>query len=261
MTWPFGAYPTGGLLALGPHVTAYHAESFPLSNSAIVRGADATLVFDANCFGSARALRAAVDVTGPPVRDLVLSHAHDDHWMGAELFAPPATVHARLQVRERLRRTVSEGRVPGAQYRRGSDALGEDREVRVVLPDVVVEADSSIELGGGVVVHLRSVGLAHTDGDLWALVEPDDVVLCGDLWFVDCEPLVGSGSVRGLLDAIGAIRQADAGLHLPGHGPAARLGPADTLVVTVTVAILDVSVPSLAWKVNVSVPFACGFGV
>src|SRR3990170_890715 len=228
MTWPFGAYPTGGLLALGPHVTAYHAESFPLSNSAIVRGADATLVFDANCFGSARALRAAVDVTGPPVRDLVLSHAHDDHWMGAELFAPPAVVHARLQVRERLRRTASEGRVPGAQYRRGPDALGEDREVRVVLPDVVVETDSSIELGGGVVVHLRSVGLAHTDGDLWALVEPDDVVLCGDLWFVDCEPLVGSGSVRGLLDAIGAIRQADAGLHLPGHGPAARLGPAGT---------------------------------
>jgi hypothetical protein len=65
MRWPFGRYPTGGLVALGPHVTAFHAEAFPLSNSAIVRGADAALVFDANCFEGA-ALQAAAAVPGHP---------------------------------------------------------------------------------------------------------------------------------------------------------------------------------------------------
>ncbi|HEU4355881.1 MAG TPA: hypothetical protein VFT27_09870, partial [Actinomycetota bacterium] len=58
------------------------------------------------------------------------------------------------------------------------------------------------------------------------LVEPDRVALCGDLWYVACEPFVGSGSVRGLLGALASIRDAGARLHLPGHGPAARLGPA-----------------------------------
>lgn len=227
MTWPFGRYPTDGLVPLGSHVIAFHAEAFPLSNSAIVRGTDATLVFDANCFEGARALRAAADAHGPPVGHLVLSHGHDDHWMGAELFAPPATVHARASARERLRRTVSEGRVPGAQYRR-NDASGPEEPVRVVLPDALVEAGATIELGGEVVVHLRAVPPAHTDGDLWALVEPDHVALCGDLWYVDCEPFVGSGSVRGLLNALGSIREADAAVHLPGHGPTATLAPAGT---------------------------------
>jgi cyclase len=229
MTWPFGAYPVGGLVALGPHVTAFHAETFPLSNSAIVRGTDATLVFDPNCFGSARSLHAAAGADGPAAYHVVLSHAHDDHWMGAELFAPPATVHARPEVRDQLQRTLDEGRVPGAQYEHGRPGAREEgRDVRVVLPDVLVRSDSSIDLGGGVLVHLHTVPPAHTDGDLWAFIEPDGVGLCGDLWFVDCEPFVGSGSVRGLLSAIAEIRDAGAGMHLPGHGPAARMGTAGT---------------------------------
>lgn len=225
MTWPFGHYPAGGLVPLGPHVTAFHAEAFPLSNSAIVRGADATLVFDANCFGGARALLAGAGSPGPPVRDLVLSHGHDDHWMGSELFAPPAMIHARRSVRERLQRTASEGRVPGAQYRRDDDPARAE-PVRIVLPDALVEGGRTIDLGGGVRVHLQPVPPAHTDGDLWALVEPDLVALCGDLWYVDCEPFVGSGSVRGLLDALASVRDAEARIHLPGHGPGAILGPA-----------------------------------
>ncbi len=216
-------------MPLGPHVTAFHAEAFPLSNSAIVRGAGATLVFDPNCFGSAGALHEAAVADGPSVRDVVLSHAHDDHWMGAELFAPPATVHARPEVRRRLQRTLTEGRTPGAQYVLGRPRVKEeDREVRIVLPGAIVSTDASIDLGGGVLVHLYPVPAAHTDGDLWAFVEPDGVVLCGDLWFVDCEPFVGSGSVRGMLRAIAAIRASGAGVHLPGHGPAAPMGPAGT---------------------------------
>jgi glyoxylase-like metal-dependent hydrolase (beta-lactamase superfamily II) len=228
-TWPFGPYPVGGLVPLGPHVTGFHAEDFPLSNSAIVRGTDATLVFDPNCLGSARSLHAAVAAGGPAAHEVVFSHAHDDHWMGAELFAPPATVHARPEVRDRLQRTLDQGRIPGAQYeRRRPGAEAEGRGVRVVLPDVLVRSEASVDLGGGVVVRLYPAPPAHTDGDLWALVEPDGVALCGDLWFVNCEPFVGSGSVRGLLDAIAWIRQAGAAIHLPGHGPAARLGRAGT---------------------------------
>lgn len=224
MSWPFGRYPAGGLVPLGPHVTAFHAEAFPLSNSAIVVGLDATLVFDANCFEGAHALRAAAGSPGPPVRDLVLSHGHDDHWMGSELFSPPARIHARRGVRDRLQRIRSEGRVPGAQYRRDRASAEPDPPVRIELPDALVEAGGTIDLGG-VIVRLFPVSPAHTDADLWALVEPDRVALCGDLWYVACEPFVGSGSVRGLLGALETIRDAGARIHLPGHGPAATLGP------------------------------------
>jgi glyoxylase-like metal-dependent hydrolase (beta-lactamase superfamily II) len=90
MGWPFGGYPEGGLQRLGPHVTAYYGEVLPVSNSAIVRGSDATLVFDANAGAAAAALRAEVDRAGPPLRYLVLSHVHTDHTLGAMWFSPPA---------------------------------------------------------------------------------------------------------------------------------------------------------------------------
>ncbi|MEI8191909.1 MAG: MBL fold metallo-hydrolase, partial [candidate division NC10 bacterium] len=90
-SWPFGLYPPGGLRRLGPHVVAYHGDVYPVANSAIVRSSEATLVFDANLLRFARALRAAVDQgEGPPLRELVLSHPHNDHAHGAMHFSPPA---------------------------------------------------------------------------------------------------------------------------------------------------------------------------
>jgi glyoxylase-like metal-dependent hydrolase (beta-lactamase superfamily II) len=232
MTWPFGPYPVDGLVALGPHVTAFHGGSVPLSNSAIVRGADATLVFDANTLRFARRLHAITIEKVPPLRELVISHAHDDHAFGAGYFAPPARVRAHAATRDRMQRWVDEEPEGWLVEAYGEDrdyyeGAGEDaRELRIVVPDVVVDGRSGVDLGGGVVVHLVPVaGRAHTKGDLWAYVEPDGVVLCGDLWFVGCEPYLASGSVRGALNAVGELRAAGGRIALPGHGPAAPMPP------------------------------------
>ena len=226
--WPFGDYPTGGLERLGPHVTAYYGDALPLSNSAIVRGAERTLVFDANMLRFARALRAAVDADGPPLTDLVLSHHHDDHTFGAIHFAPPARVLARGYTRRQIERlAVMDVREIAEWYRDGAygaDAAEEVLGLRFVVPETDVEAAETIDLGGGVSVHLRPFGgAAHTAGDLWALVEPDGVVLCGDLWFNGCEPYLGSGSVVGAKAAVAELRSAGARAYLPGHGVAGRI--------------------------------------
>ncbi|MBI2238661.1 MAG: MBL fold metallo-hydrolase [Actinobacteria bacterium] len=224
--WPFGDYPEGGLERLSPHVTAYHGSAYPVSNSAIVRGADATLVFDANVLRYARELRAAVDdEPGPPLRDLVLSHAHDDHTIGAMHFVPPARALARSYTRERLSAWTAyepgvfveemRGYYPGA----AEEATG----IRVVVPDVVVKEAETLDLGGGVRLRLFPEPEAHTKGDLWAFVEPDGVALCGDLWFNECEPYLGSGSVTGALAAIARLRSAEARVYLPGHGRAGAM--------------------------------------
>lgn len=232
-TWPFGDYPIGGLMPLGPHVTAYHGDAFPISNSAVVRGSDATLVFDANTLRFARRLHAVAVAEGPPLRELVISHAHDDHAFGAGYFAPPARVHAHAATTDRMRRWATEE--PDGWLVEGYDdtdyyegAAEDAAELRIVAPDVVVEERSVVDLGGGVLVHLVPLSEpAHTKGDLWAYVEPDEVVLCGDLWFTRCEPYLASGSVRGALDAVGALRAVGGHIALPGHGPAARITPED----------------------------------
>ena len=211
--WPFGEYPTDGFERLGPNVTAFYARGFPVSNSAIVRGTEATLVFDANFIDEGRRLREAVDRGGPPLRDLVLSHVHDDHTLGAMHLSPPAVVRSRAYTRERLAVWTPDEDLPDA------------RELMIVLPDVVVEQPEALHLGGGVSVHLFPEPEAHTRGDLWAFVEPDGVALCGDLWFTGCEPYLGSGSVVGAIAAIDRLRDAGAGLYLPGHGRAGALSP------------------------------------
>jgi glyoxylase-like metal-dependent hydrolase (beta-lactamase superfamily II) len=217
MDRPFGAYPEGGFASIGPHVTAYYGETLPLSNSAIVRGSDATLVFDANIGAAAVALRAEVERAGPPLRYLVLSHVHTDHTLGAMVFAPPARVLARSYTRDRLARWAEDpSTLP-------PNDLG--HELRIVVPEEVVDAERSIDLGG-VTVHVRAEPTAaHTKADLWAVVEPDDVVLCGDLWFKDCEPYLGSGSPVGALAAIQRLREVRGAVYLPGHGPSGQLDP------------------------------------
>jgi cyclase len=217
MDWPFGAYPQGGLGRLGPHVTAYYGGVLPLANSAIVRGSDATLVFDANVGTAATALRAEVDRAGPPLRYLVLSHVHTDHTLGAMAFSPPARVLARSYTRDRLARWAADpSTLP-------PNDLGD--ELRVVVPEEAVDVARSIDLGG-VTVHLHAEPTpAHTKADLWAVVEPDGVVLCGDLWFKDCEPYLGSGSLVGALAAIQRLRDVRGAVYLPGHGPSGMPDP------------------------------------
>src|SRR5438552_2191220 len=159
----------------------------------------------------ARELRSAVEEGGGArLAHVVLSHVHADHVLGSMHFAPPARVIARAYTREKLSRWAMAPDLGGygASYREMYPGAEEEvRELRIAVPDDVAESETAIDLGGGVTVRLHPVGgAAHTKGDLWALVEPDGVALCGDLWFNACEPYLASGSVAGALNAVGMLR-------------------------------------------------------
>src|SRR5512138_590432 len=134
--WPFGTYPPGGLARLSPHVVAYYAAAGPMSNSAIVRGSEATLVFDPNVIRFAGILRVAVDADGPPLRDLVISHAHSDHAYGIAHFVPPAEAWTRRFVRDRLEYWSGEGLARHAdEYREYGEEFGAEMLAEhVVVP-------------------------------------------------------------------------------------------------------------------------------
>ena len=70
--------------------------------------------------------------------------------------------------------------------------------------------------------------VAHTAGDLWAVVEPDGIVLAGELWCNDVEGYLGDGSVAGEVAAIDHLRDAG-GVCLPGHGPPGPITADDPL--------------------------------
>jgi glyoxylase-like metal-dependent hydrolase (beta-lactamase superfamily II) len=223
--WPFGPYPAEGLRRLGPHVTAFHGSGWPYPNSAVIRGGEGLLVFDANLPWIAPVLRASLDgdSIAPPLTHLVLSHAHGDHAHGSAWFAPPARTWARAFARDRLAAYSLEDREEEIAFYSDAfpGAAEAYRDLRIVVPEETVEAERVIDLGG-VTVRLVPEPIAHTAGDLWAVVEPDGVVLAGDLWCKDIEGYLGDGSVAGAAAAIDHLRDAG-GVCLPGHGPAAAI--------------------------------------
>jgi glyoxylase-like metal-dependent hydrolase (beta-lactamase superfamily II) len=224
--WPFGDYPPGGIERLSPHVTAFYSRTYPLSNAAIVQGTDQTLLFDAAMLAHARQLRTRLaELGGAPLHHLLLSHVHNDHAHGAMHFSPPARVWAHPWTQERLRHWSERDLAPFVEEAAAvmPELVDEYREVSIVVPDETIAEPREFDLGGGVRVSVQVAPTAHTPGDLWALVEPDGIALCGDLWFNDCEPYIGHGSANGSLEALARIRETRAASALPGHGRAARL--------------------------------------
>jgi cyclase len=231
-SWPFGTLSESGLEELGPHVFAYYAPGYPYANSAIVHGTESTLVFDANIFHYANDLRHAMDLRMPVGSvHLVFSHSHADHVDGAMYFTPPAETWATAWTQARLAWWAGQDMTErNSEYVGGYPRSPQWYETfRLVIPEHGIKTVETIELGGGVRVHLMPEDIAHTPGDLWALVEPDNVVLCGDLWFNDCEPWLGLGALKGSLRAIDRLRRVGASAYLPGHGAAGSLGRDDKM--------------------------------
>jgi len=231
--WPFGTWPPDGIERLGPHVLAYYPDGLPLANSAIVLGREAALVFDANIFHYASELKALLDERWPrgPAH-LVLSHSHTDHVDGSMYFSGAetwATDWARRRLAWWRGQDLSERYVEQAEGHPEAQEWYEE-EFRLVVPEHGIEEPTTIDLGGGVEVLLRPEVPAHTPGDLWARVEPDGVVLCGDLWFHDCEPWLGLGALDGSLEVLGRLFAADGVSYLPGHGRAGRLTGEDKML-------------------------------
>lgn len=207
-----------------------------------VRGPSGMLVVDtgSGLAEGARIRAELLGLTGLPVTQVVLTHPHFDHVLGAPAFAGARVYAARgmdgylAGAREELRRdAVSEGMPPDA----AAAAVGE-----LVLPQQVVAEQLTLTLGERRVV-LVNMGPAHSAHDLAVLVhgtrgggngreggdgqdgpdgpESPGVVFCGDLVEESGEPQAGPDATPALwpaaLDRLLSLGGEDA-LYVPGHG-------------------------------------------
>lgn len=225
-------------------------------NSVAIVGRDGVLVFDANGTPAAAesVLVAIKRLTPLPVRWLVLSHWHWDHWYGAEVYAR-AFPGLEIIAHERTRALMAgpaiafnqpglDAQLPGhitaverrlEQLRQAQDSaaprvarhleadrffLAQKRAVQHTLPTRTLTDSLAIDLGGRRVV-VRHVDRAITPGDVFLHLPDERVVVTGDLlinpitFALFCYP---SGWMR-TLDTIEAL---DAALLVPGHGEPMR---------------------------------------
>lgn len=223
-------------------------------NAAVILTNDGVVVVDSHSKPSAaRALyREIQGITKQPIRKLINTHFHWDHWQGNEVYAETNTdLEIITSERTRYNLTTPDTGVGGVPYiekqiaalpaeiaqlkdeiMRAADAgqktrletnlqqaeafLEEVKQLKPALPTRTV-ANSMTLHEGGREIQLLLLGRAHTDGDLFIHLPQEKVIATGDA-LVDWMPFLGDGYPEEWIHTLNALEQVEFTQIIPGHG-------------------------------------------
>jgi cyclase len=217
-------------------------------NSVVIIGTTGVLVFDTNGTpAAASAVLAEIRrMTDRPVRYLVNSHWHWDHWYGTEVYRqafPGVQVVAQSRTRGMMSGPALEFNRPGIEQqlpgyvkmleqKAATDVavrarletarffLEQKRQVQHVVPDVTFERRFEIDLGGRR-VQVRHHDRAVTPGDAFLYLPDQGILVTGDL-LVNPMPFALSSYPTGWLATLEQLDAMDAKVIVPGHGEPLR---------------------------------------
>ncbi len=186
-----------------------------IANIGVIIGRDAVAVVDTG--GSVQVgqgLRDAVrKLTDKPVRYVINTHEHPDHIFGNAAFQGSAIFVGHANLPSELRKR--------AEFYLHSfrDALGPGaiREVRIILPTLLVSSETVLDLGDRRLRLTAWSPAAHTNCDLTVLDETTGVLFGGDLVFLRHVPVL-DGSLLGWLSVLPRLAMLPARIVVPGHG-------------------------------------------
>lgn len=193
------------------------------ANMAFLVTEDGVLVFDT---GSSEtmgvALREAIrEVIDQPVRWIVNSHSHGDHWLGNHAFAADEPeIMAGSAAAERMR-AEADGWIENFNEM----TEGATGATTTALPNRTLDAREVLDLGGTEAVVMPSGG-AHSPGDLMVWLPQQRVLLAGDVVYSDRAPSVWDGDVAQWIELLDELIALEPEVVVPGHG---RLEGAETL--------------------------------
>ncbi len=192
-------------------------------NTAIIENADGVMVVDTHSKPSAAKviIERLREMTRKPVRYVVNTHFHWDHWHGNEAYPaayPDAEIVSNQITREAmlkkgLKRIQDHVRqVPGevakltadiqaaspaqrgkleADLRLAESYLGEVRALKPALPTIAFEKTMKLYRRDRE-IHLLHLGRAHTEGDVFVYLPKEKVVITGDA-MIGWTPYMGDG--------------------------------------------------------------------
>lgn len=212
---------------VGPHTyyvegrleEASRANEGFIANAGFVITGQGVVVFDT--LGSPalgdRLIEEIRKLTKQPIRRVIISHYHADHFygipafrrIGAQIWADTRS-HAYLNSQAAAERLAQRKQLIGAW-------LGPN--FTLPLPDRWLDAPVSFEMGK-VKFSLRHIGPAHSPEDLAMLVEPDGVLYSGDVVYAGRVPYIGNADTRLWLKALDRLLAIPARVMVPGHGEA-----------------------------------------
>lgn len=196
-----------------------------MSNAGFVVTGDGVVVFDSlgtPALGAAM-VEAIRGITRQPIRRVIVSHYHADHFYGLQaLKAAGAEIWAHAKGREYLSSDVATARLA---QRRESLKPWVDAKTRLVPADRWLDFAGGKTIAfdmGGVHFRIMDMGGAHAPDDLMLAVDEDKLLFAGDLFFTGRIPFVGDADSRVWLEALDRMLAVQASVVVPGHGDVSR---------------------------------------
>jgi len=195
-----------------------------MSNSCYIKGDDQWIAWDTgpSYIFAKQAYAEMQKIADMPVKTVIISHEHDDHWLGNNYYKEVhgATIYGTELINENYYgpRHVEGKDYPGMQTRMIKALYQNANRGTVLVPVDKVFHETSKFTISGVNLEYVKVGYAHSEED-WFLYLPDDkVVLAADVVMNGRVTSNRDGIVVGQINAINAIRSREWDHLVPGHG-------------------------------------------
>jgi len=220
-------------LKISEHVYYFHGQSGMadsanqgfISNAGFVVARDGVVVFDAlgtPALGAAM-VRAIRTITKLPIRRVIVSHYHADHFYGLQaLKAEGAEIWAHEGGRAYLASDVAQSRLA---LRKVDLKPWVNDATRLVPADKWLRFGATKEIPfemGGLHFRIIDMGGAHSPEDIMLAVDDDKMLFAGDLFFTGRIPFVGEADSKVWLGALDAMLKIGPKVVVPGHGEMSR---------------------------------------
>lgn len=208
-----------------PGVASAANEGFN-SNAGFVVTDEGVVVIDAlgtPALGNAL-LQAIRGVTSKPVKRVILTHYHADHFYGLEaLKAAGADVWAHRLALEYL----DSGEAERRREQRARDLFPwVDDSMKIIRADRWLDEHTEFALGG-VRFEIHHLGPAHSPEDVIVVVPQEGVIFSGDILFAGRIPFVGQADSKLWLERIDRLLELKPRVMITGHGDLSRDPPRD----------------------------------
>jgi len=208
------------VVKISDHVYAIPGKGRPVvPNIGIIVGDRATMVVDTGMGlkNGELVVHEAEKVGKSPALYLTTTHAHPEHVTGEPAFPPAAKWIINEAQNEDLQAIL-----PGfitTFSNRSPEMKVMLQDVKMRAPDIVFDHEAKVDLGG-VTVSMTYYGPAHTHGDEVVFVEPDSVLMPGDLVENKIFPLIpdSTGSAKNWLAILDKLEPLHPSQIMPDHG-------------------------------------------
>ena len=147
-----------------------------------------------------------------PVKYVIVTHDHDDHWLGNSFYKSKNALLIGP-------RTYEQNVVTGMKTRM-QEALGKELygKTKIVSLDTIVDKNLTLKVADKTFEIKQVLKAAHTEGDLLIYIPKDGIVFAGDLVFNDRLTSIRDGSLIGSLKMLDEIDALHPQVIIGGHG-------------------------------------------